>query len=183
MPNVLTPFIFLVDLITRTPEAVIWFEGPSFAEYFFECFAGVEKIYWYYRTASEKNWAVINGLIQMHHGVCSKRFLLTIFSLDLINYLFQLHFRIPAWLMEFYKNCRPIATYETRRNPEVPELPYTADGKGEPREIPEHERPIFHTDQLLEQEPSIITKADLIAFNNEFRTNYQAVRDRFVKSY
>lgn len=144
----------------------------------------MEKVYWYYRPASERNWAVINGLIKLYHEVLHTRLIYKL-SPVFIFFILQRHFRIPSWLLEFYQNCRPIAIYAQRINPEVPEIPFPADGKGEAREIPVQDRAAFQTEANMAGEPCIKTKGEGKSFDDEWRTHGgpEALRARFIKQY
>ena len=109
--------------MTEVPgkTAVIWLDGPSFAESFFRFYAYAQEIFYFLRVFHD--WPVISGLISMYHSVsfssvffiscayiCNPVYVYTsalhTAVLDTCFFIyFQSGYYAPDWLVRAYRSC------------------------------------------------------------------------------
>lgn len=117
------------------------------------------------------------------HGINNDfYFIRFILCYRLVTYAFQYRFRIPGWLFELYRTARPMATFDIRRPPQIPELPFEPGSCGGPRSFRE-ETPPPVLEYNFKLEPCIMSKVLWLKFTNDWKTDYESTRNRFIKRY
>lgn len=92
----------------------------------------------------------------------------------------KFHYRIPGWLLEMYKTCRPSGSFDVRRDPQIPVRPLLNESQN-PRRITEYETVTL--EPHMASEPFIETKKQMTEVLEEMGSNNTAFYARFVQRY